>query len=82
VRLGLRMVKGLSNAHAAKIIGVRADQPFCSVDDLWRRAAVPVASLVQITEADGFLPSLHLARRDALWAIKALRDEPKRSACP
>jgi error-prone DNA polymerase len=76
VRLGLRMVKGLANVHAAKIIGVRADQPFVSVDDLWRRAAVPASSLVQIAEADGFLPSLYLARRDALWAIKALRDEP------
>ena len=76
VRLGLRMVKGLSNAHAAKMIGARADQPFTSVDDVWRRAAVPAASLVQIAEADGFLPSLRLARRDALWAIKALRDEP------
>jgi len=76
VRLGLRMVKGLANVHAAKIIGVRADQPFASVDDLWRRAVVPATSLVQIAEADGFLPSLHLARRTALWAIKALRDEP------
>ena len=56
VRLGLRMVKGLSNAHAATMIGARADQPFASVDDLWRRACVPVASLVQIAEADAFRP--------------------------
>ena len=76
VRLGLRMVKGLANAHAALIVGVRADYPFASVDDLWRRAAVPSASLVQLAEADAFRPSLHLARREALWAIKALRDEP------
>ncbi|OYV50698.1 MAG: error-prone DNA polymerase, partial [Acidocella sp. 20-58-15] len=76
VRLGLRMVKSLSNAHAATLIGARAEQPFASVDDLWRRAGVPVASLVQIAEADAFLPSLKLARREALWAIKALRDEP------
>ncbi|MGZ2487281.1 DNA polymerase III alpha subunit [Rhizobium pisi] len=27
-------------------------------------------------KADAFLPSLKLERRDALWAIKALRDEP------
>jgi error-prone DNA polymerase len=47
VRLGLRMVKGLANAHAAKMIGVRADQNFFSVDDVWRRAGAPVASLVQ-----------------------------------
>ena len=76
VRLGLRMVKGLANAHAATIVGTRADQPFVSVDDLWRRAGVPAASLVQIAEADAFLSSLKLARREALWAIKGLRDEP------
>ena len=76
VRLGLRMVKGLSNAHAAALIGARADQPFAAVDDLWRRAGIPAASLVQIAEADAFRPSLKLARREALWAIKALRDEP------
>jgi error-prone DNA polymerase len=37
---------------------------------------VPAASLVKIAEADGFRPSMGLARREALWAIKALRDEP------
>jgi error-prone DNA polymerase len=46
------------------------------VDDLWRRAGVPVAALTQIAEADGFRASFGLARREALWAIKALRDEP------
>ena len=60
----------------AAIVAARADQPFVSVDDLWRRAGVPVAALVQLAEADAFRPSLRLARREALWAIKALRDEP------
>jgi len=76
VRLGLRMVKGLANGDAAAIVGARADTPFASIDDLWRRAGVPVAALVQIAEADGFHPALGLARREALWAIKALRHEP------
>ena len=76
VRLGMRMVKGLVNADAAAIIAARAEQPFVSVDDLWRRAGVAAASLVRLAEADAFRPSLHLARRDALWAIKALRDKP------
>jgi len=31
---------------------------------------------VQLAEADAFSPSVGLARRDALWAIKALRDNP------
>ncbi|WP_026605559.1 error-prone DNA polymerase [Methylocapsa acidiphila] len=76
VRLGLRIARGLSNANVAAIIGARADRPYASVDDLWRRAGVPAACLVQIAEADAFQPSLKLARREALWAIKALRDEP------
>ena len=76
VRLGLRMVRGLANTDAAVVVAARADQPFASVDDLWRRAGVPAASLVQIAEADAFRPTLRLARREALWAIKALRDEP------
>jgi error-prone DNA polymerase len=69
VRLGMRMVKGLANAHAATIVAARADRPFPSVDDLWRRAGVPSASLVQLAEADAFRPALGLVRREALWAI-------------
>ncbi len=74
VRLGLRLVKGLSNADAAAIVATR-DAPFASVEDLWRQAGVPVAALIRIAEADGFGPGLGLARRAALWAIKGLRDE-------
>ncbi|MEI5680462.1 MULTISPECIES: error-prone DNA polymerase [unclassified Mesorhizobium] len=76
VRLGFRMVKGLANLHGAAIVSSRADELFASVDDLWQRGAVPQASLVQLAEADAFRPSLGIARREALWAIKALRDEP------
>jgi error-prone DNA polymerase len=76
VRLGLRMVKGLGNAEAARLISCREDQSYLSVDDLWRRAGIPVAALVEIAEADAFRAGLGLARREALWAIKALRDEP------
>jgi error-prone DNA polymerase len=76
VRLGFRLTRGLSNKDAAEIVTSRGDQPFKSVDDLWRRANVPVAALVQLAEADALNESLGLARREALWALKALRDEP------
>ena len=75
VRLGLRMVKGLANAHAAAIVAARGDENFTSIADLWRRAGVPVAALDQIAAADGFRPAFGLARREAQWAIKGLRDE-------
>ena len=76
VRLGMRMVRGLATADAAKITAARADQPFDSVADMWRRSGVPAASLVELAEADAFLPSLGLERRAAICAIKALRAEP------
>ncbi len=75
VRLGLRMVKELANTHAAAIVAAREDEPFDTVDDLWRRCGVPVAALTKIAEADGFRPAFGLVRRQALWAIKGLRDE-------
>ena len=76
VRLGMRMVHGLANADAAHLIAGRADTPFTGIDDVWRRSKAPIASLVRLAEADTFRPALALARREALWAIKALRDEP------
>ena len=76
VRLGMRMVKGLAVADVARIVAARMDTGFESVDDMWRRSGIPAASLVELAKADAFRPSLKLERRDALWAIKALRDEP------
>jgi error-prone DNA polymerase len=76
VRLGMRMVRGLAVTDAAKIVAARMNADFGSVDDMWRRSGVPAASLVELAEADAFKPSLELERRDALWAIKALRDKP------
>jgi error-prone DNA polymerase len=76
VRLGMRMVKGLANRDAAEIVAARENRPFASVDDLWRRAGVPTAALTHLAKADAFLPPFGLARREALWAIRPLRDEP------
>ena len=77
VRLGLRMVRGLANARCRNAsLPPGPTSLSLSVDDLWRRAGVPSAALVQLAEADAFRPALGLARREALWAIKALRDEP------
>jgi error-prone DNA polymerase len=77
VRLGFRLTRGLANKDGAEIVTSRGDQPFESVGDLWRRANVPVASLLQLAEADALNESsLRLARGEALWALKALRDEP------
>ena len=68
------MVKGLSNAHAAEITAARGDSPYSSVEGLRRRARVPTAALQRLAEADAF-QGLGLDRREALWAIRGLRDD-------
>jgi error-prone DNA polymerase len=75
LRLGLRMVKGLSNADAARILAARAEAPFASVEDLGRRSGVPVAALEKLADADAFA-GLGLDRRQALWRIRGLGEAP------
>jgi error-prone DNA polymerase len=76
VRLGLRMVKSLSNSDGGQLVMTREDTPFRSIDDVWRRSGLAVSSLMPLAEADAFWPSLGKSRRDALWMLKGLRDTP------
>ncbi len=75
LRLGLRMVKGLAEAEAARIVGARGPAPYTGVDDLWRRAGVSVGGLRALAAADAFA-ALGLDRRAALWAIAGLDPAP------
>lgn len=75
VRLGMRMVKGLSNLHGAQIAAARAERTFVSVEDVWRRAGVPVSALEKLADADAFA-SLGLDRRQALWRVRGLGEAP------
>ncbi|MFT8720428.1 error-prone DNA polymerase [Acetobacter sp.] len=74
LRLGLRLVKGLANADAARLI-VNRMPLYDTVEDVWRRADVSGAALERLAEADAFA-SLNCDRRAALWQIKGLADEP------
>ena len=73
VRLGLKMAKGLAEADGLAVVLKRGEHPYASVEDLSRRAAIPVAALERLAEADA-LRSMQVERRDAIWAIRALRD--------
>lgn len=66
LRLGFRMVSGLSRAHVDSIIERRADGPFVSFDDFARRTRLSNAVLSRLSKADAF-GSLTLERRKALW---------------
>jgi error-prone DNA polymerase len=75
LRLGLRMTKGLSNLDAACILAARLEAPFESLEDLWRRAGVPLAALERLADADAFA-GFGLDRRQALWRIRGLGEAP------
>jgi error-prone DNA polymerase len=74
VRLGLRLVRGLANSDAAMIPLAGQERPFTSIEDLWRRAGIPVSALERLADADAF-GSIHVNRRDALWTIRGLGNE-------
>ncbi len=83
VRLGFCMVRSLNQKEAEQLVDRRTSgriatgrnsKHFASIEDVWRRAAVPIATLRHIAAADGFA-SMGLSRREASWAIKGLRDE-------
>ncbi len=78
LRLGLRMVKGLSQADADRIIAGRATGAYDSVVGLHRRTRlsdgktrIQAATFSALAEADAFA-CLGLDRRQALWAVRAL----------
>jgi error-prone DNA polymerase len=74
VRLGLRLVKGLANAHGAALVAARGDTAFAAIADLQERSGIPVAALERLADADAFAPAVALSRRPALWAIRGLHD--------
>ena len=83
VRLGFCMVRSLKEKDALQLVdrrtcdrirGARADRNFETIEEVWRRANVPVSTLQAIARADGF-GSLGLSRREAAWHLKALHDD-------
>ena len=75
VRLGLRMVGGLSNRDAAAIVLARGAGPYASVEEVQRRGGVGAMALDWIGRAGGF-GSLALSRRAGLWSVRGLADAP------
>jgi error-prone DNA polymerase len=71
VRLGFRQISGLKEEDGRKIAAVR-QSGFDSLRDLWLRTNLSPAVLERLAEADAFR-SLGLDRRQALWAVRALR---------
>jgi len=75
IRLGMRLIKGISQAQVEGIERGQRNRPFTSVADLAHRSGAARATLAKLAAADA-LRSLGLDRRRALWQVLALREEP------
>ena len=75
VRLGLRLVSGLSKEAAQRISAARHEQPFVSTEDLALRAQLDRQTLQQLAAADA-LQSLAGHRRQQVWDASALQAAP------
>jgi error-prone DNA polymerase len=80
LRLGLRLIRGLSRKPADAILAARGDRPCRSVSDLAKRAGVGQPVLARLAHADAFA-GLGIPRRQALWELLATADEPPLFAC-
>ena len=78
IRMGLRYVKGLSDADAARIVAARAERPFADLDDFRQRAPLHKDHLATLAAGGAFetlgaqTESTHqeaMGRREALWTI-------------
>jgi error-prone DNA polymerase len=75
VRLGLLMIKGVSETTGQRIVEARASGLFLSVKDLARRAGLNRRELSALAAA-GALDTLTAHRRDALWEAAGTESLP------
>ncbi|SLN70679.1 Error-prone DNA polymerase [Aquimixticola soesokkakensis] len=71
LRLGFRQIKGMRAEDAGWIVAARGNG-YPDPEALWLRAGIAPAVLERLAEADAF-SGMGLNRRDALWAVKAIR---------
>ena len=75
VRLGLRMVSGLHESSAQRIVAARSESPFTSTEDLASRAALDAGDLKALASADALM-ALSGHRRQQVWDASALKVAP------
>ena len=73
LRLGLRMVKGLSRQGGTQLVEARSSQPYISVDDLAERAALGRKDYAALAAADA-LNDIAGNRYQARWAVAGIEE--------
>ncbi|MFN7102694.1 MAG: hypothetical protein ACK4N1_08705, partial [Pseudorhizobium sp.] len=75
MRLGLRVIRGLSNADGAKIVSARSTTAYDCVEDVWRRSGAQRAAIEKLADGDAF-HSFGADRRQGLWKVRGLGEAP------
>ena len=75
LRLGLRLVKSLSEAGAQRVVAARGQRPFASVQDLAERAVLDRGDLEALAAAGAFA-SLSGNRHLAFWEVAGTERRP------
>jgi error-prone DNA polymerase len=75
LRLGLRLVRGLTEAGAARLVGARHERAFESVTDMAHRAQLDQHDLTALADADA-LASLAGHRHEAVWDVAGVERMP------
>ena len=75
VRLGLRMVSGLSESAVQRVVAARLIAPFTSTEDLASRAELGARDLNALASADALM-ALSGHRRQQVWDASALQPTP------
>jgi error-prone DNA polymerase len=75
LRLGLRLVRGLTEAGAARIVAARRERAFTSATDLAHRARLDKRDLAALADADA-LAALSGHRHEATWDVAGVERLP------
>ena len=75
IRLGLRLVSGLSEITVDRILAARQDAAFTSVEDLCLRAQLNTLEVNALAAADALAP-LAGHRRQQVWQAAAIKPQP------
>lgn len=76
VRLGLRLVSGLREDAAIRLVEARAQAAFSSTEDLVSRARLNTLEINALAAADALLP-LSGHRRQQVWDASAIKPAPR-----
>lgn len=75
VRLGFRLIKGLSEETATRVVAARSASAFTSLEDLAHRASLSRAELHMFAESGALQSLVGGSRRNALWQARAPRED-------